>query len=74
MEEISNRLKYKMGQVIWDNNYQKYFLVIGYDENKSKYLIDEHKIMNMSEKEIDEFKLKNYNRANQNDLKGNIDG
>ena len=66
MREISNELKYKLGQVIWDNNYQKYFLVIGYDKDKSKYLIDEHKIMDMTEKEIDNFRMKRYNDTNEN--------
>ena len=66
MCEISNELKYKLGQVIWANNYQKCFLVIGYDKDKSKYLIDEHKIMNMTEKEIDNFRMKRYNDINEN--------
>lgn len=57
-------MRYKCGQVIWDKNYQKYMLIIGYDENKGTYLVDDHKVMQMSEKDIDMFKSLNYNKEN----------
>lgn len=57
-------MRYKCGQVIWDKNYQKYMLIIGYDEKKGTYLVDDHKVMQMSEKDIDMFKSLNYNKEN----------
>ena len=58
--------EYKMGNVIWDNFYQKYLIIIGYDKEDDKYLVDNHEIMKLSKTELDNFRSKKYYKENEN--------
>lgn len=64
MTTISNG--YKIGSVIWDNFYQKYLIIVGYDINEDKYLVDNHEFMKLSKTELDNFKCKKYYKEDKN--------
>lgn len=62
----SSSISYKMGTVIWDNLYQKYLIVIGFDKETNKFLVDNHQIMQLTKSELDDFRNKNYYKENRN--------